>query len=252
MSSILEKNPQLRLRKAVVRRHAYPDGGGEYSDYLSQLQSLIVLNIVGSIRQDIARLLHEQLRQLTHEQIARLLEEISSAALAQHTCEALEPHPPGVFPVPDSKEADPEPGKTGLTDPLAKARQRGQAYAAAEWRMPENLTLMEASERAARSDRAINEDRRHGRLYALVKEGTTRGQRYPAWQFDVDRRRLGDALRPFFEVQASCWTIHDFMLRPSVALDGLSPKDMIADKSKPIDRVVEMAKLRLDGEQGGI
>src|ERR1700730_12424124 len=134
MSSILEKNPQLRLRKANPRRHSHFDGSGEYFyEELAKLQMLLQ-SAVETMQQDFVRL-HEQLSHLTADELARLVEATSCVILASHyqANEVIQKTH-----LPDMTE------KNGSIDPLSKARQRGQAYVAAEWRRPENLTLMEA------------------------------------------------------------------------------------------------------------
>lgn len=61
------------------------------------------------------------------------------------------------------------------SDPLREARERGRLAAAREWEQPENLSLKDAALYAGRSDRAINQDRQAGRLYALVLRGASEG-----------------------------------------------------------------------------
>jgi len=62
-------------------------------------------------------------------------------------------------------------GGAAHSDPLQEARERGRLAAAREWEQPENLSLKDAALYAGRSDRAINQDRQAGRLYALVLPG---------------------------------------------------------------------------------
>lgn len=135
-------------------------------------------------------------------------------------------------------------------DPLQAARDRGRQYALAELQRPENLSLRDASTYAGRSDRAINEARLSGQLYALVAPGKQRGLRYPQWQFDAEASRLAAVLAPFIEASASCWIVHNFMQRPLDALGGERPMDWVLDAARPIETVVEAAKARFAGEQG--
>lgn len=135
-------------------------------------------------------------------------------------------------------------------DPLQAARDRGRHHALAELARPENLSLRDAATFSGRSDRAINEARLKGQLYALVPPGKQRGLRYPQWQFDTEGDRLAAVLAPFIEAGASCWVVHNFMQRPHQALGDARPMDWILDVSKPVEPVVEAVKKRYTGEQG--
>lgn len=135
-------------------------------------------------------------------------------------------------------------------DPLAAARDRGRHYTLAELQRAENLSLRDAATYSGRSDRAINEARLKGQLYALVPPGKQRGLRYPQWQFDAGADRLSAVLAPFVEAGASCWVVHNFMQRPHEALGDTRPMDWILDASRPIEPVVSAAKSRYADEQG--
>lgn len=136
------------------------------------------------------------------------------------------------------------------SDPLQAARERGKHLAVQEWEKPENLTLKDAAAYAGRSDRMINLDRQAGRLYALVPPGKERGFRYPRWQFNVDPARLEAALAPFINADASCWVVHNFMLRPVERLEGKTPSEWIANPTMPIESLVRLAEARYLGDQG--
>lgn len=135
-------------------------------------------------------------------------------------------------------------------DPFAAARRRGEAYAAIEWSKPENITLDAAAALAGRADRVINQARKNGEYYALLKHGQSRGFRYPQWQFGVDHTRLAAALKPFHEAKTNCWVIHNFMNRPNSRLSGMRPCEYIADPTLPIEQVVTCAKESLPSDQG--
>lgn len=141
-------------------------------------------------------------------------------------------------------------GEPLTQDPLQAARDRGKHQALVELQRPENLSLRDAATYSGRSDRAINEARLKGQLYALVPPGKQRGLRYPQWQFDAEADRLTAALAPFIEAGASCWVVHNFMQRPLEALGDVRPMDWIADASKPIESVVLAVGNRYAGEQG--
>ncbi|MEX3937809.1 hypothetical protein AB4Y32_39955 [Paraburkholderia phymatum] len=138
------------------------------------------------------------------------------------------------------------------SDPLAAARARGRRYAIEQYENPDNLALLEARDYAGRNERAINESRQAGELYALLPPGKTRGFRYPKWQFDAHPDRVKAALRPFVDAGSNSWVIHSFMLRKREALAGLSPADVIVDDKQDIGRVIGLAESDLCGEQGGL
>lgn len=135
-------------------------------------------------------------------------------------------------------------------DPLAAAKRRGSSYMKAEFDRPENLTLAAASEYAGRSDRVLNLERRNGNLYALILEGNTRGYRYPKWQFDVPAARLGPVLNLLASSAMSCWALHNFLTRPHADLAGQSPSTALGDGNFPLERILEVARRRIDLHQG--
>jgi len=133
---------------------------------------------------------------------------------------------------------------------LQAARDRGKRLAVAEWEKPENLPLKAAADCAGRSDRAINDERQQGRLYALVLPGKEGGYRYPQWQFGAEPERMAAVLQPFMRAEASCWVIHSFLLRPHVALGGVSPRERVLDPTYPIELVIRLAVERYRCDQG--
>jgi hypothetical protein len=135
-------------------------------------------------------------------------------------------------------------------DPLAAARARGRRFALEEYRDAANLTLLDARAYAGRNERSINEERQRGSLYALLPVGKNRGFRYPKWQFDADQPRLETALQPLVAANANAWMIHSFMRSKREELNGRSPIDIILDPHASLDRVVELAKQEIGGEQG--
>lgn len=112
------------------------------------------------------------------------------------------------------------------------------------------MSLKDAAVYARRSDRAINEDRQAGRLYALVLPGRERGFRYPLWQFQAEPQRLAAVRAPFVATGASCWAIHNCMRRPQESMPGRTPADWIVDPAAPIDAVVQLVEARYRDEQG--
>ncbi|SAK75071.1 hypothetical protein AWB76_04850 [Caballeronia temeraria] len=139
---------------------------------------------------------------------------------------------------------------TGTVNPLAAARVRGRRVALEEYRNPDNLTLLDARDYAGRNERAINEDRQKGALYALLPAGKERGFRYPKWQFDAEGSRLRAVLEPFVTARVNSWSIHSFMRSKREELDGRSPADVILNSNASLARVVDLALQEVGGEQG--
>jgi hypothetical protein len=137
-----------------------------------------------------------------------------------------------------------------VPDPLAAAKARGASYKTNELANPDNLNLVNASKYAGRSDRVINMERKRGWLYALVPEGNTRGYRYPKWQFDVPASRLRAILDILTPSSLSCWSLHNFLTRPHSDLDGKSPSAALADSTFAIERIIDVARRRVDLQQG--
>lgn len=137
-------------------------------------------------------------------------------------------------------------------DPLSAARARGRRLALEEYRNPENLTLLDARDYAGRNERAINEDRQKGALYALLPAGKERGFRYPKWQFDADGSRLKAVLEPFVSARVNSWSVHSFMRSKREELDGRSPADVVLDPGASLARVVDLANQEVGGEQGAL
>lgn len=133
---------------------------------------------------------------------------------------------------------------------LRSARERGLAYARAEYEKPEHLSLAQASGRTGQSERVINERRNAGRYYALIMEGNTRGFRFPDWQFSVRSERLAPVLDVMREANASCWTTHHFLSAPNSLLGGMSPRDYLLADDEPIEHLINIARGRFSGEQG--
>jgi hypothetical protein len=135
-------------------------------------------------------------------------------------------------------------------DPLAAAKSRGASYIKTEFESADNLSLSAASEYSGRSDRMINLERNRGSLYALILEGNTRGYRYPRWQFDVPSARLRSVLNVLTASSISCWSMHNFLMRPHSDLDGRSPSTAIGDSDFSLERIVEVARRRVEQQQG--
>ncbi len=130
------------------------------------------------------------------------------------------------------------------------ARERGLAYARAEYEKREHLSLAQASAQVSLSERIINERHNTGRYYALVLEGNTRGFRFPEWQFGVKQERLAQVLDVMREAQASCWMMHHFLIAPNSLLGNMTPRDYLLDADRPLDHLVNIMRGRFTSDQG--
>jgi hypothetical protein len=135
-------------------------------------------------------------------------------------------------------------------DPLAAARARGAIHMKAELDRPDNLNLDAAAACSGSSTRHINQLRNEGKLYALVPEGTTRGFRYPSWQFDAERSRLTAVLRELHAHKLNCWAMHAFLTRPNEYL-GQAPRDSILDPEVPLENILKAVDQRFGGADQG-
>lgn len=130
-------------------------------------------------------------------------------------------------------------------DPLAAARGRGLQYALNEWNNPENLAPQAAASCAGMPEHIVNLRRLHRELYALVARHGNRTLRYPKWQFDVNPDRLTTALRALGAAgNNNSWALHSFLARPAIDLDGMAPRDFLADASRDLGRLVQMIRYR--------
>jgi hypothetical protein len=109
------------------------------------------------------------------------------------------------------------------------------------------LTLLVARDYAGRKERAIDEGRQKGALYALLPIGKERGFRYPKWQFDADGAHLKAVLEPFVSANANSWSVHSFMRTKREELGGRSPADVILDSNASVARVVDLAAEEVAG-----
>jgi len=141
---------------------------------------------------------------------------------------------------------------TAPTDALAAARARGAATMRAELERSDNLTLEGAAALSGMSTRHINQLRNEGKLYALVLEGHSRGFRYPEWQFHAQHARLATVLGALHARKLHCWTIHDFLTKPSDHL-GRAPRDGILDPEVPVENILQAVEGRFgDADQGAL
>jgi hypothetical protein len=107
-----------------------------------------------------------------------------------------------------------------------------------------------AAQRIGRSERFLNEKRNQGQFYALARDGSTRGYRYPVWQFEVDRERLRSVLALLSGHGVGCWGVHSFLTTPHTQLGGRRPREVIADANAPIDPLLAVVQARFASDQG--
>lgn len=137
-------------------------------------------------------------------------------------------------------------------DRLTSARKRGLAYTNKEFHSIANLTLSIASQFSGQSSESISTAKNDGLLYALSLGDKEQDCRYPAWQFKVHPVRLQSVLQLLIASELSCWAIHNFLMRPHVLLDGISPSEALSRSHMPIKNVVDVVRARLDLHQGAI
>jgi hypothetical protein len=110
-------------------------------------------------------------------------------------------------------------------DALALARDRGAQWMRAILDRPDMLTIEQASAQVA-SRGTLNEWRQRGRVLALKMPASTRGYRYPAWQFE-------DGVQPVVESilgrmsHSTPWKIYHFLTNPEPLLGNHVPLDLI-------------------------
>jgi len=135
-------------------------------------------------------------------------------------------------------------------DALAAARSRGAAIMKAHLLRPENLSLDAAAAYAGRSARHINQLRQKGELYALAPHGSSRGFRYPQWQFDADAERRRQVVKTLADKDIDGWTLHEFLTRPNDAL-GMAPQQAISDPAVPLEAILQAVQRRFGGGDQG-
>jgi hypothetical protein len=108
---------------------------------------------------------------------------------------------------------------------LALAKDRGAQWMRAILDRPEMLTIEQASAQVASRGR-LNEWRHRGRVLALKMPASTRGYRYPAWQFE-------DGVQPVVEAvlgrmsHSTPWKIYHFLTTAEPLLGDRIPLDLI-------------------------
>lgn len=133
-------------------------------------------------------------------------------------------------------------------DPLALAKARGAEWMRAVLEQPEMLTIEQVSAQVA-SRGTINEWRQRGRVLALKMPASTRGYRYPSWQFE-------DGVQPVVEVilgrmsHSTPWKIYYFLTTLEPLLGNRIPLDLIRQgRGKEVERA---AAARDEAMQGAM
>lgn len=121
-------------------------------------------------------------------------------------------------------------------DGFALAKERGAQWMRAVLERPEMLTIDQASAHVA-SRGAINEWRQRGRILALKMPASTRGYRYPSWQFE-------DAVQPAVQAvlgrmpHSTPWKIYYFLTNPEPLLGNRIPLHLIRQgRQEAVERV---------------
>ncbi|WP_372425686.1 XRE family transcriptional regulator [Salinarimonas chemoclinalis] len=121
-------------------------------------------------------------------------------------------------------EGGPAPSRT-IQEALARARERGSAFAARTLDQEDMLGGDALARRLAVSRETVNVWRQRRRLLAL--EGAKRGYRYPAWQIGANGKPWPALPRLFAILGDDPWTVHRFLVQPHGALGGLTGRDAL-------------------------
>ena len=118
---------------------------------------------------------------------------------------------------------------------LASAKDRGAQWMRMILERPEMLTIEQASAQVA-SRGTLNEWRQRGRVLALKMPASTRGYRYPSWQFE-------DGVQPAVEAilgrmsHSTPWKIYHFLTTPEPLLGNRIPLELIRQgRGKEVER----------------
>lgn len=122
-----------------------------------------------------------------------------------------------------------------------KLLRQGLREQRARLKLPDMLTLQQATELSGIPVRTLTHMRITGRLLALTASGAQRGFRYPAWQFDsVILEAMTGVLRAFGQDRA--WQAFDFLTRPEPLLRGEVPLDVLqAGRRGEVERILATA-----------
>jgi len=122
-----------------------------------------------------------------------------------------------------------------------KLLRQGLREQRARLKLPDMLTLQEASELSGIPIRTLTHMRISGRLLALAAAGAQRGFRYPAWQFDsVILETMAGVLAAFGRDAA--WQAFEFLTRPEPLLRGEVPLHVLqAGRRGEVERILATA-----------
>lgn len=131
-------------------------------------------------------------------------------------------------------------------DPVALAKERGAQWMRATLERPEMLTIEQASTQVA-SRGTINEWRHRGRVLALKMPASTRGYRYPSWQFEDGVQRTVEAVLGRMP-HSTPWKIYHFLTNPEPLLGNRVPLELIRQGQQ--EEVERAAAARDEAIQG--
>lgn len=122
-----------------------------------------------------------------------------------------------------------------------KLLRQGLREQRARLKLPDMLTLQQATELSGIPVRTLTHMRNSGRLLALAAAGAQRGFRYPAWQFDsVILEAMASVVAAFGRDGA--WQAFDFLTRPEPLLRGEVPLDVLqAGRRGEVERILVTA-----------
>jgi hypothetical protein len=136
-----------------------------------------------------------------------------------------------------------------LSFALEAARERGRTWIRSEMASPANLSADQVVVLIGVSKVDLAKGVEDAERYQLI-DGTSES-RYPAWQFSLPAARLKPLLVTLNGLAISAWGIHAFLTTPSSDLEGKSPAAALLDNSFDLDRVINTARSRFLGDQGG-
>lgn len=119
-----------------------------------------------------------------------------------------------------------------------KLLRQGLREQRARLKLPDMLTLQQATDLSGIPIRTLTHMRISGRLLALAAAGAQRGFRYPAWQFDsVILEAMANIVAAFGRNRT--WQAFDFLTRPEPLLRGEVPLDLLrAGRKGEVERIL--------------
>lgn len=132
---------------------------------------------------------------------------------------------------------------------LSAAHVRHFAYGQSEFSQADCLPLRWAAELIGQTPQWLAVQRDSWRFYALVHEYWPGELRFLKWQLLVDQDRLAKVLQTLKDYRPSPFLLHHFLQTPHVQLDGLTPRQVIADVAAPLEKLLWVVRVRFGDER---